>query len=59
VHTLAGFLAMLAIYGTIIISTRFTMSARADGRRRNGRVRVAILVILGLVLAYALVGRAG
>jgi hypothetical protein len=59
VHTLAGFLAMLAIYGTIIISTRFTMSARADGRRLNGRVRVAILVILGLVLAYALVGLAG
>ena len=30
-HALLGFLAMLAIYGTIVAATRFTMEPRADG----------------------------
>ena len=58
-HALAGFVAMLAIYGTIIAATRFTIEPRADGWKLSRRVKVAFFVILGLVLTYALVGFVG
>lgn len=59
VRTLAGFVAMLAIYAAIITATRFTIAAQTDGWQLKGRVKIVIFVILGLFLAYALVGPVG
>ena len=58
-HTLAGLVAMLAIYGVVISATRFTIAAPAGGRKLSRRFKVAMLVIAGLVLAYAMVGLIG
>lgn len=58
-HALAGFLLMLAVYGTIVAATRFTMMPLADGWRLKGQFKVAILVVVGLILTYSLVGLVG
>ncbi len=55
-HTAAGFLAMLALYGTIVTATRYTIAAQTDGWQLSRKARIAILVILGLVVVYASVG---
>jgi hypothetical protein len=55
-HTLVGFLAFLMIYAAIIAATTFTITPLADGWRLSRRIKVPIFVILGLVLAYSLVG---
>jgi hypothetical protein len=57
-HALAGFLAMLAIYATIIAATRQTFTA-AGALHINPRLRVAVLAIAGLMLAYLVVGFVG
>ncbi|HEX3090737.1 MAG TPA: hypothetical protein VHQ23_18940 [Ilumatobacteraceae bacterium] len=49
-------LGLLAIYGTIIVSTRFTLEPQADGWRLQRRIKVPIFVALGLLMTYALVG---
>ena len=54
-----GFLGMLAIYGSIIAATRFTMGPQADGWKLKRRIKVPIFVILGLVMTRALVGIVG
>jgi hypothetical protein len=58
-RALVGFLSMLAIYGTIIAATRFTIEPQSDGWRLKRRVKVPIFVAMGLALTYALVGLAG
>jgi hypothetical protein len=58
-RALVGFLSMLAIYGTIIAATRFTIEPQADGWRLKRRIKVPIFVAMGLALTYALVGLAG
>jgi F0F1-type ATP synthase membrane subunit c/vacuolar-type H+-ATPase subunit K len=58
-HAAVGFVGLLAIYGTIIAATRFTLEPKADGWKLSRRVKVPIFVVLGLVLTYALVGLAG
>jgi hypothetical protein len=58
-HTLIGFLAMVAIYGAIVVTTRFTIAPRPDGLTLDRRVRIVILVVLCLVLTYSLVGVVG
>jgi hypothetical protein len=58
-HALSGFVAMLAIYGTLIAATRFTMAAQRDGWRVKRRVKVSILVAFSLVVGYFIVGMAG
>lgn len=55
-HTLVGFLGMVAIYGTIVAATRFTMVPLADGWRLKSQFKIAILVIAGLLLTYLMVG---
>jgi hypothetical protein len=55
-RALIGFLGLLAIYGTIIVSTRFTLEPQADGWRLQRRIKVPIFVALGLLMTYALVG---
>jgi hypothetical protein len=58
-HTVAGFLAMVAIYATIIAATKQTFAPPVRGLRIDGRLRIALLVVVGLMLAYLLVGFAG
>ena len=58
-RALLGFLAMLAIYGTIIAATRFTIEPQADGWKLKRRAKVPIFVAIGLVMTYALVGIVG
>ncbi len=55
----AGFLAMLALYGTIVTATRYTIAAQTDGWRLGRKARTAFLVVLGLVVVYATVGMIG
>lgn len=57
-HTVAGFLAMLAIYGTIVAATKQTFVA-AGTLHVNPRLRLALLAIAGLMLAYLVVGFVG
>ncbi len=45
-HTAAGFLMMLAVYGTIIRASRFTFGAPAHGRHIDRRLKIAGLVAL-------------
>lgn len=59
VHALAGFVSMLAIYGTIVAATRFTVTAQTDGWQLRRRAKISIFVLLGLVLTYSLVGLVG
>jgi Mn2+/Fe2+ NRAMP family transporter len=56
-HTLAGFVVMLAIYAVIIWATRFTFTAQPDGWRLTRRARVVVpLVIVVLVLILFVAG---
>ena len=57
-HTVAGFLAMLAIYATIVAATKQTFVA-AGTLHVNPRLRLALLAIAGLMLAYLVVGFVG
>lgn len=59
VHALAGFVVMLAIYGTIIVATRYSIAAFDDGWRVKRRVKVGILVAFSLVVGYLIVGMGG
>lgn len=55
-HALAGFVAMLAIYGTVVLATRFTFAAQPGGRRRPRWLVITFFVILGLLLLQFSVG---
>lgn len=55
-HSLAGFLGMLAIYGTIVRATRFTFAAQPGGRRRPRWLVITFFVVLGLLLVHFSVG---
>ena len=55
-HTAAGFLAMIALYGTIVSATRFTFTAQADGWRMKRWVTITGFVVLGLLLLQFMVG---
>ena len=55
-HTVVGFLALIALYGTIISATRFTFTAQADGWRMKRWVTISLFVVLGLVLLQFMVG---
>ena len=55
-HALAGFVGMLAIYGTVVLATRFTFAAQPGGRRRPRWLVIAFFVILGLLLLQFSVG---
>lgn len=57
-HSLAGFVLMLAIYATIIWATRFTFTEQPDGRRLSRRARV-ICVLLIAALVSVLLGMSG
>ena len=58
-HALAGFVVMLAIYGTIIVATRYSIAALDDGWRVKRRVKVGMLIAFSLVVGYFIVGMAG
>lgn len=55
-QALAGFVAMLALYATIIRAARSTFSARPDGRRLPRWVRVAALVVVALAFLFFAAG---
>ena len=55
-HALAGFVAMLAVYGTVVLATRFTFAAQPGGRRRPRWLVITFFVILGLLLLQFSVG---
>ena len=55
-HALAGFVAMLAVYGTVVRATRFTFAAQPGGRRRPRWLVITFFVILGLLLLQFSVG---
>lgn len=58
-HSLAGLLVMLAIYGIIVRSTQFTLEPQADGWRLPRAVRIALLVLTPILFLLALVGAGG
>ncbi len=55
-HSLAGFVVMLAVYGTIIRATRFTLAPQADGWRMPRWATATASLVLGLLFLIALVG---
>jgi hypothetical protein len=55
-HTLAGFVAMLAVYGTIIRAARFTFAAEVGGWRPSRRATMAVCLVVGLLLVVAVIG---
>ncbi len=55
-HAVAGFVGMLAVYGTVVLATRFTFAAQPGGRRRPRWLVIAFFVILGLLLLQLSVG---
>jgi hypothetical protein len=55
-HALAGFIGMLAIYGTVVLATRFTFAAQPGGKKRPRWLVITFLVILGLLLLQFSVG---
>jgi len=55
-HALAGFVAMLAVYGTVVVATRFTFAAQPGGRQRPRWLVITFFVILGLLLLQFSVG---
>ena len=55
-HAVAGFVAMLAIYSTIVWATRFTFTAQGDGWRLPRWATIALFVVLGLLVVQFSVG---
>jgi hypothetical protein len=55
-HAAAGFLAMIALYATIVSATRFTFTAQSDGWRMKRWVTITMFVVLGLLLLQFMVG---
>ena len=55
-HAIAGFLAMIALYATIVSATRFTFTAQADGWHLKRWVTIAMFVVLGLLLLQLVAG---
>ena len=55
-HSVAGFVTMLAIYGTIIWATQFTFAAQADGRRMPRWLTATLFAALGLLFAFLTAG---
>jgi hypothetical protein len=55
-HAFVGFLAMVAIYATIVSATRFTFTAQADGWRLKRWVTITLFVVFGLLLLQFSVG---
>ena len=55
-HALAGFVGMLAVYGTVVVATRFTFAAQPGGRQRPRWLVITFFVILGLLLLQFSVG---
>ncbi len=58
-HSLAGLLMLLVVYGIIVWATRFTFEPQADGWRLPGGVRIALLVLAPILFLLALVGGGG
>lgn len=58
-HSLAGFVLMLAIYTTIISATRFTFSAQRDGWRLSGRAKATCLLVVAALVSILLVASGG
>jgi hypothetical protein len=56
VHAFVGFLAMIALYTTIVSATRFTFTAQADGWHVKRWVTITLFVVLGLVLLQFVAG---
>ena len=59
IHSLAGLLVMLAIYGIFVWATRFTFEPQADGWRLPRGVRIALLVLAAMIFVLALVRTGG
>jgi hypothetical protein len=55
-HAFVGFLAMVALYATIVRATRFTFTAQADGWRIKRWVTITLYVVLVLLLLQFTVG---
>jgi hypothetical protein len=55
-HAFVGFLAMVALYATIVSATRFTFTAQADGWRIKRWVTITLYVVLGLLVLQFTVG---
>jgi hypothetical protein len=55
-HALVGFLAMVALYATIVSATRYTFTAQADGWHIKRWVTITLYVALGLLLVQFSVG---
>lgn len=55
-HTIAGFVVMLAVYGTIIRTARFTFAAQADGWKLPRWATITFAVWLGLLFVQLTAG---
>ncbi len=56
-HTAAGFVMMLAVYGTIVRAAGFTFAAPTHGRQIDRRLKIAGLVALALLFLFFVAGR--
>ena len=59
VHSAAGIIGLLALYGTIIGATKFAFSPQQDGWRLNRTLKAVVSVLVGLLLAFLVVGLMG
>ena len=55
-HALAGFIGMLAIYGTIIAAAKATFAPQLDGWRLRRWIRITILFVLSLPVLMLVAG---
>lgn len=55
-HTVAGFVVLLAVYGTIIRITRFTFAAQTDGWRFPRWATITCAALLGLLFVQLTAG---
>ena len=55
-HTVAGFVGLLAVYGTIVRITRFTFAAQTDGWRLPRWATITLSVLLGLLFVQLTAG---
>ena len=58
-HTLAGFVIMLAVYATIIWATRFTFAAQHADSPAPRRAKVTIAIVAALLFLIAFVAGGG
>jgi hypothetical protein len=56
-HTLVGFVGLLAVYGTIVVAARSTFAPQLDGWRLPRWAKVIILMMICVPVLMLMAGR--